>query len=273
MQIVSFPEIGLTLKLHKIAITIGKFSIHWYAILIVLSFMLALFFFYKNNGKFEIKFNDILDLMLYLIPISIISARIYYCIFKADYYLKNPLQIFNIQSGGLAIYGGIIGGAITCYIFCKKRKLNFLSLFDYITPYLALGQAIGRWGNFINVEAYGTETSLPWRMRILENGIYKEVHPTFLYESIADFVIFIILVCLNSNKAKQKYKFTGKTTYIYLILYSLARFFIEGLRTDSLMLYNIKISQILSLAIFVVCSILLMKKTQLNRKIDRNTEK
>lgn len=273
MQTVTFPGIGLTITLNKIAFKIGNLGIHWYALLIVFSFLIAIFFLYKNSGKFGAKTEDITDLILYLIPISIASARIYYCIFKADYYFKNPLQIFNLRTGGLAIYGGIIGGAITCYIFCKKRKIKPLSLFDYIAPYLALGQAIGRWGNFINVEAYGIETNLPWRMGILENGTYKEVHPTFLYESIADLIIFLILIYLNSEKSKQKYKFTGKTTYIYFILYSLARSFIEGIRSDSLMLYNIKISQILSLAIFVVFSMLLSKKVILNRKINRNTEK
>jgi len=273
MQTVTFPGIGLTLILNKIAIKIGDLGIHWYALLIILSFLIAMLLLYKNSRKFGIKFENIIDLMLYLIPISIASARIYYCIFKGNYYFENPSQIFNVRSGGLAIYGGIIGGVATCYIFCKKRNINLLSLFDSIAPYLALGQAIGRWGNFINVEAYGTETNLPWRMGILNNGIYKEVHPIFLYESIADFIIFLILIYLNSEKSKQKYKFTGKTTYIYFILYSLARFFIEGIRSDSLMVYNIKISQILSLAIFVIFSALLSKNIMLKRKMNRNTEK
>ena len=273
MQTVTFPEIGLTLTLNKIAFKIGDWGIHWYALLIVSAFLIAIFFFYENSRKFGIKFEDIIDLMLYLIPISIISARLYYCIFKGDYYFKNPMQILNFRSGGLAIYGGIIGGVTTSYIFCQKRRINLLALFDYIAPYLALGQAIGRWGNFINVEAYGTETNLPWRMGIWSNGIYKEVHPTFLYESIANFIIFLILTYLNSEKTKQKYKFTGKTTYMYFILYSLARFFIEGIRADSLMIYNVKISQILSLGIFVVFSFILSKKALSNRKMNRNTEK
>ena len=273
MQIVTFPGMGLELKLNKIAITIGNISIHWYAILIVLAIAMALFLLYIRRKKSEIKFEDIVDLMLYLIPISIISARIYYCLFSGDYYFKNTLEILNIRNGGLAIYGGIIGGATTCWVFCKKRKINLLQLLDMLAPYLALGQAIGRWGNFINVEAYGVETKLPWRMGIIEKGIYKEVHPTFLYESIANFAIFLVLIYINSGKSKQKYKFAGKTTYIYFILYSFARFFIEGIRIDSLMLKSIRISQILSLAIFVVFGILLAKKILEHRKMSRNLEK
>lgn len=273
MQTVTFPGFGLTIKLNKIAFSLGNIGIHWYAIFIVLAFIIALFFFYKQDGKFGIKFETLVDLLLYVIPISLLCARLYYCAFRGDYYFENPWEIFHVQAGGLAIYGGIIGGAITCYFFCQKRDISFLSLLDYIVPYLALGQAIGRWGNFINVEAYGTETTLPWRMGIMENGIYKEVHPTFLYESIADLFIFLILIYINSEKGKTKSKFKGKTTYLYLILYSLARFFIEGLRTDSLMLYNMRISQILSLALFVVFSILLSKKEYANRKINTNLEK
>ena len=165
---------------------------------------------------------------------------------------SKPLEIFNIKSGGLAIYGGIIGGAITAYIYCKKKQIKIIPLLDQIVPVLALSQAIGRWGNFFNIEAYGAQTNNIFRMGILENGIYKEVHPAFLYEAIADFIIFIILITL--NKKRQK---TGETTLLYLILYSFVRFFIEGIRIDSLMLYNIKISQLLSVLIFVVsCSIL-----------------
>ena len=268
MQTVTFPEIGVEVNLNKIAFSIGNIGIHWYAIFIVFAFIIALLFLYKKSSKMEIKFETLVDLMLYLIPISLICARIYYCLFRGDYYFKNPWKIFYIQDGGLAIYGGIIGGALTCYFFCKKRNINLLLLLDYIVPYLALGQSIGRWGNFINVEAYGTETTLPWRMGIIENGIYKEVHPTFLYESIADLLIFFVLTRVNS-----KNKFNGKTTYLYLILYSLARFFIEALRTDSLMLYNIRISQILSLVLFVVFSILLSEKEYRQRKINANPEK
>ena len=268
MKEVIFPLINLRLQLSPIAVSIGGIHIYWYAILIVAAFIIGIILCKKDDGKYGIKFNDIFDLMLFLIPISIICARLYYVVFNLDIYINNPIQIFNIRTGGLAIYGGIIGAIITCIIFCKVRKIHILDMLDYLAPYLALGQAIGRWGNFINVEAYGTVTDLPWRMGIIENGIYKEVHPTFLYESLATFAIFILLMIL---KNKRQYK--GQITYIYLVLYSFARMLIEGLRIDSLMFYNFRISQILSLFIFVIfCIILLYKSVKINKTAQSSTK-
>ena len=151
----------------------------------------------------------------------------------------------------------MIGGIITCILFCRKRKIELLDLLDFIAPVLALGQSIGRWGNFVNVEAYGTETTLPWRMGIYELGKYKEVHPTFLYESIATFIIFIILI-----KIKDKRKFKGQITYMYFIGYGFARMIIEGLRTDSLMINQIRVSQLLSAIILITATILYIKKNK-----------
>ena len=175
--------------------------------------------------------------------------------FDLKYFIKNPMQIFNIRTGGLAIYGGIIGGIITCIVFCKKRKINILDLLDYLAPALALGQAIGRWGNFANIEAYGVETTLPWRMGIYEANKYVEVHPTFLYESIATFIIFIVLM----KKGKSR-KFSGELTYIYCMMYGLERLIVEGLRTDSLMLGPIRISQLVSFVILIIRSKFIYKE-------------
>lgn len=247
MNIIKFPELNLELNISKVAFKIFGIEIYWYAVLIVYAMVIALVTFKKREGLYGIKFNDILDLSLYAIPIAIISARIYYVVFNLEYYLQYPKQIFNMRSGGIAIYGAIIGGLITCFIFCKKRKINLLDLIDYVAPGLVLGQAIGRWGNFVNVEAYGIATKSFLRMGIIENGIYMEVHPTFFYESMACFAIFIILVLL-----KNKRKFKGQIACTYLGLYSLERFFVEGLRTDSLMLGNMRVSQMLSVIIFVV---------------------
>lgn len=247
MNEVVFPGLNLKFEISKIAFSIGSINIYWYAILIVLAFIIALIILKIKDGKFGIKFSDIFDLSLFVIPISIISARIYYIFFNFEYYVQNPIEILDLRNGGLAIYGGIIGGLITCYVFCKKRKINLLDLLDYIVPCLALGQSIGRWGNFINTEAHGIDTNLPWRMGIYEADKYMEVHPTFLYESIITFALFIILSLVSK---KRKYK--GQITIIYLIIYSFARMIIEGLRTDSLMLGSIRISQLLSLAILIV---------------------
>lgn len=258
---VTFPLLNLELNINKVAFTVFRVPIYWYAILIVASLALAIFLCKKNNGKYNIKFDDIIDLSIILIPVAFICARLYYVIFNLKSY-TNFASILNIKDGGLAIYGGIIGGAIVIYLFCKKKNIKMLDLLDYIVPYLALGQAIGRWGNFINIEAYGTTTNLPWKMGIeTMNGI-QYVHPTFLYESICTFIIFIILTYLSKRR-----KFSGEITYLYLILYSFIRFFIEGLRIDSLMLVDFRISQIVSAVLFITFSIIYYKNTRkLNSK-------
>lgn len=229
-----------------IAFNLFGIDIYWYAVIITMAFIIGLIILKINEGKYNIKFDDCLDIFIITFPVSIIGARLYYILFNLQYYFENPSEILNIRGGGMAIYGGIIAGAISIFIVTKIKKINFLDMLDYTVPALALGQAIGRWGNFINGEAYGTETNLPWAIRVLENGIYKNVHPTFLYESLATFTIFIVL-----TKLSKKRDFRGEITYIYIILYSFARFFIEGIRIDSLMLNNIRISQILSLILFV----------------------
>lgn len=259
MQTITFPLLNLQLNINKIAFTMLGINIHWYAILTVTSLVLALILCKIKDGKFGIEFSNIIDLSIYLIPISFIFARLYYVLFNLSNF-PTLASIFNIRDGGLAIYGGIIGGGITCYIFCKKRKINLLDLTDYIVPFLALGQSIGRWGNFANVEAYGTETNLPWKMGIPAiNGI-QYVHPTFLYESIATLLIFIFLTIKTKNR-----KFEGEITYLYIIMYSISRFFIESLRIDSLMLGDFRISQVISAILFISFSIIAIIK-----KIDQS---
>lgn len=273
MNTVIFPSINLELNIKRVAFSILGIDIYWYGIIIALAIMIALLILKLQDGKFGIEFNTILDLAIYLIPISLICARIYYVLFNLQQYTNNPLKIFNLRDGGMAIYGGIIGGLITCIIFCKKRKIKILNMLDYIVPVLALGQAIGRWGNFINIEAHGTETNSIFRMGIIENGTYMEVHPTFLYESIITFFLAILLLNIKDSEKIKKdskkqliRKYPGQVTFIYLIVYSFARFFIEGIRTDSLMLFNFRISQILSMAIFVVFCLILTYKELKHKK-------
>lgn len=148
MNTITFPLLNLKLEMSRTAFSIGNVDIYWYAILMMSAFAIALVIFKIKDGMFNIKFSDIFDLSLYVIPISIISARIYYILFNLKYYINYPIQIFNLKAGGLAIYGGIIGGAITCYIFCKKRKINLLDLFDYIVPCLALRTSNRKMGKF-----------------------------------------------------------------------------------------------------------------------------
>ena len=252
----------------RVAFEVFGVEIYWYAVLIVSAMVLGLVWFKVHDGRFGIKFDDILDLALFVIPISIICARIYYVVFSLEYFTNNPTEIFQIKNGGLAIYGGIIGGVITIAIMGKIKKIKILDITDFIAPVLALAQSIGRWGNYINVEAYGYETNMPIKMEIIENGVAKYVHPTFLYESIGTFTIFIILAILS-----KKRKFSGEITYIYIICYSFIRFIIEGLRTDSLMFFNCRISQILSLVLFIVFSIILIYNKNKNKQMSKCVEK
>lgn len=254
-RIVTFPGLNISMHLNRIAFSVFGLKIYWYAIIIVSAMIIAILILKKRDGLYEIKFENVLDLLIILIPISLISARIFYVLFNLNFYLKNADEILNFRNGGMAIYGGIIGGMITCVFFCKKKKINLLDLMDFLAPTLVLGQAIGRWGNFVNVEAYGVETTLPWRMGIQEAGKYIEVHPTFLYESIVCFIIFIVLIGIGDKR-----NFKGQIACTYLMLYSIERTFVEGLRTDSLMLGNIRISQLLSIVIFIISSIMYVKE-------------
>ena len=255
MNTVAFPGFNLKFNINRIAFTIFGINIYWYGLIMVTAIVIGIIVLKIRNGTYDIEFNKILDLLLFLIPISIMSARAYYVIFNLKYYLSNPAEIINMRNGGMAIYGGIIGGIITCVVYCKKTKTNLLDIMDYLAPALVLGQAIGRWGNFVNVEAYGTLTTAPWRMGIYEASNYLEVHPTFLYESITCFMIFMVLLAITNKR-----RFKGQITCTYLLLYSIERTFVEGLRTDSLMLGTIRISQVLSIVIFTVSLTILIKQ-------------
>ena len=255
MKEIIFPSFNLKFDINSIAIHVGGISIYWYAIFIVLAFVIGIIFCKKDDGKYNIKFENVLELMIIVIPVSIICARIYFVLFSLDTYIQNAIQILNIRNGGLAIYGGIIGAIITIILYCKKKKIHILDMTDYLVPYLALGQAIGRWGNFFNAEAHGTETTNIFRMGIVENGQYIEVHPTFLYESISCLIIFAVLYFLRN---KREYK--GQMTYLYLALYGLVRAIIEGLRTDSLMLGSFRVSQVFSVLLCIIFSIIVIYK-------------
>ena len=262
MNNIKFEGLGIDVNIDPVLVNINGIKIYWYAFFIIAGVVLALLLCKKDDGKYNIKFETILELFLFVLPISIICARIYFVLFKLDYYIQNPSEIFNIRNGGLAIYGGIIGAIITIIIFCKKKKIKFLDILDFLAPYLALGQCIGRWGNFFNGEAHGTETTSLFRMGIIENGEYIQVHPTFLYESVCTLIIFIFLFT-----RRNKRKYSGELTYWYFFLYGIARAIIEGFRTDSLMLGNIRISQILSIVLSIVFgSILIYKNKKLKEK-------
>lgn len=260
MNIVRFPGLGLELNVPKYLLEIGNLKIYMYAFCIVLGIMIGLILARISKEKFGISFDTVLEIVIGSIIFGTIGARIYYVIFNLSEYLKEPLKIFDISSGGLAIYGGIIGILIFIFIKCKKDKI-FLDVCDYLVPYLALGQAIGRFGNFFNIEAYGTETDSILRMGILTNSGYIEVHPTFLYEAICTFIIFIILRIMQKKRV-----FKGQILYLYFILYGFVRMLIEPLRVDSLWIGNFRVSQVLSFVLFVVFLIIYCKKMILSRK-------
>ena len=235
----------------RVAFSIFGIDIMWYGILITLGVILGYVVAVRLAKLENISENTILDILVWALPLAIVGARAYYVIFEWDYYSKNLGEIIDIRGGGLAIYGGIIAAVITCYVNCKKKNLKFLKLLDIFMPAIALGQAIGRWGNFINKEAYGTPTNLPWAITI--DGV--KVHPTFLYESLGDFIIFLLLVYIFKNKKK----FDGQVTSLYMILYGILRFFVEGLRTDSLYIGALRVSQLVSIAIVIAGIILQIK--------------
>ena len=219
---------------------------------IIIGLLLARF----SKEKFGISFDTVLEILIGGIIFGIVGARAYYVIFKIDYFLKNPAQILDIREGGIAIYGAIIAIIIYIIIYCKIKKINFYNLTDYLVPYLSLGQSFGRWGNFFNMEAYGNKTNFILRMGIENVNLgYIEVHPVFFYESICTFLIFILL-----SIVKKKRKFEGQIFYLYFILYGFVRMFLEGLRTDSLWLGNVRISQVLSFVLFFVFSIFYVVK-------------
>jgi prolipoprotein diacylglyceryl transferase len=232
-----------------VAFTIFGIDIMWYGVLISLGVLLGVIFALRECKRIGFKEDDLLDFLLIAIPSAIVGARAYYVIFSWDYYSKNPGEIINIRNGGLAIHGALIAGVIVGVIFCRIRKINVLKLLDIVMPSVALGQAIGRWGNFINQEAHGGPTNLPWG--IMVNG--QKVHPTFLYESIFDFCIFLFLMWFRKNKKTTD----GQVLGLYLILYSAGRFLVEGLRTDSLMFLGMRVAQLISLA-SVLAGVLLL---------------
>ena len=261
---IRFPGLDLSVSVPQIALKIFGINIYWYAICIVFGIILALILCSKSKENFNIKFDFVFESLMFAIIFGIIGARLYYVLFNLQYYLKNPIKILHIRDGGLAIYGGLIAGAITILAKCQNRKIDKLDFLDYITPFIAIAQSVGRWGNFFNQEAYGTETTNILRMGINTEYGYEEVHPTFLYESIFTLMIFIILRKLQKNR-----KFKGQICYSYLVLYSGIRMIIESVRADSLMFGNFRISQVLSVAIFVIFGIMLLKNYIKYNKIEK----
>lgn len=222
----------------RVAFTLFGIDVMWYGILMATGMILGTLIALKEAKRVGISEDDVLNLAIIAIPVGLLGARLYYVTFNWGYYSQNPSEILNFRGGGMAIHGALIGGILTGYIYTRIKKINFLKMADSVIIGMPLAQAIGRWGNFINQEAHGGPTDLPWGIVI--DGV--KVHPTFLYESIWNIGIFIFLWIFRKKK-----QYEGQIIVYYITLYSLGRFFIEGLRTDSLMIGPFRMAQVISL--------------------------
>lgn len=236
-----------------VAVTIFNVDIMWYAVMITLGIVLCVVVSSLRAPKHGMTADNVLNLAIISVPVGIIGARIYYILFNWDLYAGDFLKMINIREGGLAIHGGLIFGMATGALLCYHWKIRPLNALDLVAPSIALAQSVGRWGNYFNSEAHGGPTDLPWAVDI--NGV--GYHPTFLYESIWCMLLFLVLIYVDNRR-----KFEGQVLLLYGILYSLERFFVEALRTDSLMIGPFKQAQLLSLTVIVVFTViyLIMRK-------------
>lgn len=232
-----------------VAFEIFGIAIRWYGILLSVGIMAGILLAYNEAKRLGYDPEYIIDLALWCIPMAVIGARLYYVIFEWDYYRGDIMKIINIREGGLAIHGALIAAVLTGYIFTRKKKISFWVTADIAAPGIILGQAIGRWGNYVNAEAHGGPTDLPWG--IMVDGI--RVHPTFLYESLWNIAVLIFLLIY-----RRKKRLDGEVFLFYGILYSVGRFWIEGLRTDSLMFMGMRQAQIISVATIAAFTALLI---------------
>ncbi len=240
---ITFPGLGLEFDPPRGFTVPGTdFMIYYYGVIIAVGLVLAVTYGLRRSKQFGLKQDDILDGVLWIVPFAIICARAYYCVFEwQNRYADDPLSVFSIRDGGLAIYGGVIGAVIGVIVFCKIRKISLPAVLDLMALGFLIGQSIGRWGNFMNREAYGAETDWFLRMGLTVNGIEKFYHPTFLYESVWNAVGFVLLHFLS-----KKRKYDGQIALGYAAWYGLGRTFIEGLRMDSLYLGPFRVSQLLA---------------------------
>lgn len=236
-----------------VAFTIGSISVYWYGVIIASAFLVGIFLAYRLAQRTGIDPEHIINMVLLVIPAAFIGARLYYVIFEWHRYAGNFLEIFAVRHGGLAIHGGLIGGVLAGYLYVRKHRLPVYKIADICAPSVILGQAIGRWGNFFNQEAHGGPVSYDFISRFpefIKNQMYiygQYHHPTFLYESLWNLSVFAFLMIYWHKK-----RFEGEIAFLYLGLYSLGRFFIEGLRTDSLMLGPIMMAQLVSVVLIVI---------------------
>ena len=239
---ISFPGLGLEMNPPSY-FSIGSFTVHFYGVIIALGLVLAVIYGMRRSKQFGFTDDHILDGVLWIVPFAILCARLYYCVFEWDNYKNNPISIFYIWQGGLAIYGGVIGAAIGIIVYTRIKKLNLGALLDLVSLGFLIGQSIGRWGNFMNREAFGAPTESFLRMGLFNSrtGAFEYYHPTFLYESVWNAIGFVLL-----HKLSKKRQYDGQIALGYVAWYGLGRAFIEGLRMDSLYWGPFRVSQLLA---------------------------
>lgn len=249
---ISFPAFGLDFQINRVAANVFGKDIYWYGIIICIGFVLAALYVNARVKEFGCTSDNLMDCLIICVPVGIICARIYYVVFEWGYYSQHPNEIIAVWNGGIAIYGAVIGVVIALYIYSRVKKISFATLCDLAAFGLLIGQCIGRWGNFVNGEAHGGATDLPWGMSI--DGA-AAVHPTFLYESLWNLIGFIAL-----HFYSKKRKFPGEMALLYVAWYGLGRAWIEGLRTDSLYIGTLRVSQVLAAVSCIVAVALLVRK-------------
>ena len=251
---ISFPSLGITLN-PPASFTLGPLSIHFYGLIIATGLMLAVLYCSKRASQFGLTEDTLLDGVLCVTPVAILFARLYYCAFSWEMYADNPISVLYIWEGGIAIYGSVIGAVLGIIVFCKVKKIRISTVLDLVSLGFLIGQSLGRWGNFFNREAFGAETESFFRMGLMKasTGEVTYYHPTFLYESVWNLTGFLLLHFLS-----KKRRFDGQIALGYLAWYGLGRAFIEGLRTDSLYIGNIRVSQLLAAVSCVVALGLLL---------------
>lgn len=253
---VVFPKLNLSFEINPEIMSVGNMSIKWYGVILAAAFLCAFFYVFFKSEDFDIKKENVYDITFAATIPAILGARLYYVAFyPGDFYIRHPEKFLAISEGGIAIYGAIIGGLLGTIIICKIKKLRILKVLDLLSLGVVMGQAIGRWGNFVNQEAFGECTDLPWGM-MSENTSFQAVHPCFLYESLGCAVIFLIL-----HFTLPKLKSTPGIVFMtYSMLYGALRFMIESLRTDSLTIpqTDIRVSQLLALLVCVISASLMV---------------
>lgn len=243
----------------SVAFTIGSWPVYWYGILISTALIIGVFLSQALAKRRGYNIDHLWTIFLIMIPCAIIGARLYYVIFNWDMYAADPALIVKTWKGGLAVHGGILAGMLAVYCSCKVYKMDVFGVLDCLAPAMSLGQAIGRWGNYFNGEAYGSVTTLPWGIHVSADNYLH--HPTFLYESIWDLLLFIGLMAMFKRSKRS-----GNIVLVYLIAYSVGRFFIEWLRMDSLMIGPFRQAQVLSICLIIIASAVLIYR---NRKMNQ----